>query len=151
MLSGLLLDGANGQKKKEKPKETAIFLNCRCASKWLIKTFLHITSISTLNLMADQEPGQARPMQSQSHYQHQRLQQQPQQQQQQQQQQYHKQQQQHLTQHVVDVAQWFRIKLIWIISWHIIVITWNIYLTYNFRYELSSWFTFHYCLLLYFI
>lgn len=25
---------------------------CRCASKWLIKTFLHITSISTLNLMA---------------------------------------------------------------------------------------------------
>lgn len=24
---------------------------CRCASKWLIKTFLHITSISTLNLM----------------------------------------------------------------------------------------------------
>lgn len=26
--------------------------HCRCASKWLIKTFLHITSISTLNLMA---------------------------------------------------------------------------------------------------
>lgn len=83
--------------------------HCRCASKWLIKTFLHITSISTLNLMAgstrthQNESGRERGdtnadrrpnNQSQSHYQ------------QQQQQQTQKQQRQHLTQHVVEVAQW---------------------------------------------
>lgn len=34
------------------PAPVPACLPCRCASKWLIKTFLHITSISTLNLMA---------------------------------------------------------------------------------------------------